>query len=204
MDSSFSEHRLPPGRHGLTREFVADNQRWRLIGAAAEILAERGYGRISARLVVSRAAVSSSTFYRHFKSVPDLMMASFEVAAASLFEVVSQACRSTPARGQRLQPVFQAALLFAEEEPHLAHLLGFEAAAAVVEIAVARERLLERLAELTVAGGKRPPASSQAVAAALTLALGPSGTAAGLVELVDLLSALEITGWDRASARPGS
>ena len=73
----------------------------------------------------------------------------------------------------------------------------------MVEIAVAREHLLERLAELTAAGGKRPPASGYALAAALTLTLGRGARAAGLLELADLLAALEITGWDRASARPG-
>ena len=39
----FAEHRLPPGHHGLTPETVAENQRWRLLGAVAEELAERGH-----------------------------------------------------------------------------------------------------------------------------------------------------------------
>src|SRR6185437_1927670 len=35
--------RLPPGRHGLPREFVAHNQRERLIAGLAEAVAENGY-----------------------------------------------------------------------------------------------------------------------------------------------------------------
>ena len=35
--------RLPPGRHGLPREFVAHNQRERLIAGIAEAIAENGY-----------------------------------------------------------------------------------------------------------------------------------------------------------------
>src|SRR5665811_230321 len=34
---------LPRGRHGLSREFIADNQKQRILAATAEILDERGY-----------------------------------------------------------------------------------------------------------------------------------------------------------------
>jgi hypothetical protein len=40
---AFAAYRLPSGRHHIPPELVAENQRWRLLGAAAEVLAERGY-----------------------------------------------------------------------------------------------------------------------------------------------------------------
>ena len=45
--------RLPPGRHGLPRAFVAENQRERLLNGVVEAVAEHGYnattiGQISA------------------------------------------------------------------------------------------------------------------------------------------------------------
>jgi len=36
-ESGFASFHLPRGRHGLTPELVAENQRWRLIGASSEL-----------------------------------------------------------------------------------------------------------------------------------------------------------------------
>ncbi|MGB7587257.1 MAG: TetR/AcrR family transcriptional regulator [Solirubrobacterales bacterium] len=58
--------RLPPGRHGLPPEFVARNQRERLIAAAAEAVAEHGYAGTTVAHITRLAAVSRRTFYEHF------------------------------------------------------------------------------------------------------------------------------------------
>ena len=52
---SFRDHRLPPGRHGLSREEVVESQRWRLLGAVAEELAESGHVRTTSTRVARRA-----------------------------------------------------------------------------------------------------------------------------------------------------
>ncbi|HWP32287.1 MAG TPA: TetR/AcrR family transcriptional regulator, partial [Solirubrobacterales bacterium] len=50
--------RLPPGRHGLPREFVVHNQRERLIAGLAEAIAENGYSGTTIAHITRHAAVS--------------------------------------------------------------------------------------------------------------------------------------------------
>lgn len=59
-------HRLPSGRHRLTRDAVTASQRGRLLFAVAQTVAERGYGGTTVAHVVERAGVSRSTFYEQF------------------------------------------------------------------------------------------------------------------------------------------
>lgn len=50
--------RLPRGRHGLSPEYVARNQRERLIAGLTEVLYEKGYQDTTVSLIGQRAAVS--------------------------------------------------------------------------------------------------------------------------------------------------
>lgn len=62
---------LPPGRHGLPRDFVLDNQRTRLLQGTALAIADRGMNRTAVIEIVANAAVSRRTFYEHFEGVAD-------------------------------------------------------------------------------------------------------------------------------------
>ena len=57
---------LPPGRHGLPRDFVSRNQRHRLLTAVAWSVAERGYNATTVANITKAASVSRRTFYEHF------------------------------------------------------------------------------------------------------------------------------------------
>jgi AcrR family transcriptional regulator len=57
---------LPPGRHGLPREFVESNQRTRLIGGFTHSLQTRGYVRTTIANIAACASISRRTFYEHF------------------------------------------------------------------------------------------------------------------------------------------
>ena len=70
--------RLPSGRHGLTREAVAESQRGRLLFAMAEAVAENGYGPTSVSDVVERAGVSRRTFYELFPDKEACFLAAYE------------------------------------------------------------------------------------------------------------------------------
>ncbi len=72
--------RLPRGRHGLSPEFVAQNQRERLIAGLTEALAEVGYQKTTVSLIGQRASVSKSDFYKHFRSKDECFFASYEAA----------------------------------------------------------------------------------------------------------------------------
>ncbi len=70
--------RLPRGRHGLSREFVAQNQRDRLLAALAECLHERGYDGTTVSMVGKRAGVSKSDFYKQFESKDACFLAAYD------------------------------------------------------------------------------------------------------------------------------
>ena len=200
---SFAAYRLPAGRHGIAPELVAENQRWRLLGAAAEVLAERGYAHTKTADIASRAGVSRSTFYEHFDDLAACLLAAYEMAADCLCDLVSGACEGERAQDwpARLRAAIEEALAFLASEPALAHLLGPAAPAGDLAIAAARDRLINRLAWPLRSGRKLraeaasalPPDTERRLAAA---ALGlisdrvAAGEAARLPALVPELAAL--------------
>ncbi len=83
---------LPRGRHGLPPEFVAQNQRGRLLAAIAESLDEHGYDKTTVAAISRRARVSKSDFYRHFRSKDECFVAAYDNSVEQLREAVSTAC----------------------------------------------------------------------------------------------------------------
>lgn len=187
---AFSEFRLPPGRHGIPAEEVAANQRWRLLGAAAEVLAESGHVRTTSTRVSKHAGVSPATFYRHFENVGACLLASYEAAAECVWGIVSDACREEEIGWlDRLGVAVASTLRFLAVDPATAHLLGAEAPAGEPAIARSRRAAVERLAGL-LAGGRnlRPgdaaelPAGTESLLVTGAMATCAERIAAGEVE----------------------
>jgi AcrR family transcriptional regulator len=88
--------RLPRGRHGLSPEYVAKNQRERLIAGLTEVLYEVGYQKTTVSLIGRRASVSKSDFYKHFESKDDCFYAAYDSAVARIRGEVEVACRRRP------------------------------------------------------------------------------------------------------------
>jgi AcrR family transcriptional regulator len=84
--------RLPRGRHGLPREFIAQNQRERLLAALAECLEERGYDGTTVSMIGTRAGVSKSDFYKQFESKDACFLAAYDDAVRRIREQVLLAC----------------------------------------------------------------------------------------------------------------
>jgi len=84
--------RLPRGRHGLSPEFVARNQRERLIAGLTQALYEVGYQKTTVSLIGQRASVSKSDFYKHFESKDECFIAAYDAAIERIREQVSIAC----------------------------------------------------------------------------------------------------------------
>jgi AcrR family transcriptional regulator len=117
-----------------------------LLGAAAEVLVERGYARTKASDIAAKAGVSRGTFYEFFDDLPDCLLAAYEMVAECVGDLADSACGGEAEWEARLGAALDETLRFLAEEPTLAHLLGPEVAAGVPAIAVARERLIEKLA----------------------------------------------------------
>src|ERR1051325_6166760 len=86
--------RLPRGRHGISPEFVAPNQRERLIAGLTDVLYEVGYQKTTVSLIGQRASVSKSDFYKHFESKDDCFFAAYDAAVERIRAEALQACGS--------------------------------------------------------------------------------------------------------------
>jgi len=75
---------LPGGRHGLSREAVAESQRERLLSAMTVTVGRRGYRDAHITEVVDRAGVSRRTFYEHFEGKEECFAAAYQRAIDTL------------------------------------------------------------------------------------------------------------------------
>jgi AcrR family transcriptional regulator len=210
-----ADRRLPRGRHGLDPELIAESQRWRLLVAVGEVLAERGYDRLGSREVASAAGVSSATFYRHFEDIDACLIAAHEMAGDCVYDLAAEGCRGVGEWGQRLQSALGAVFAFLASEPALARLLAADVAAGVPAIAAARERLLGRLAGLLCAGRQARLADAAELpamteryllygAVGLCAARLLAGEAASLQDLSPELATLLALPYAPSPAQPGS
>jgi AcrR family transcriptional regulator len=69
--------RLPPGRHGLPRAFVAENQRERLLNGVVEAVAEHGFGATTIGKITEAAKISRRTFYEYFASKEECFLGAY-------------------------------------------------------------------------------------------------------------------------------
>jgi len=118
--------RLPRGRHGLSRQFVAENQRERLLAALAECLHERGYEKTTVAAVGKRAAVSKSDFYKHFKSKEACFFAAYDDAVERVRDCLLGACEQRRAWEVRVLEALEALLDLLAADPGLTLLLLVE------------------------------------------------------------------------------
>jgi AcrR family transcriptional regulator len=76
------EGRLPPGRHGLSRDFVAENQRERLLNGVVDAVAEHGYNATTIGRIAAASRISRRTFYEHFEGKEDCFLAAYAMIEA--------------------------------------------------------------------------------------------------------------------------
>ena len=129
--------RLPPGRHGLPRDFVVHNQRERLIAGLAEAVAEKGYGGTTIADITRHAAVSRRTFYEHFEGKDECFVAAFDTVTEQLRGRVGEAYDAEDDWPDATRAALDAMLTFLAAEPNLARL-------AMVEAMVAGPVVVER------------------------------------------------------------
>ncbi|HEX2096383.1 MAG TPA: TetR/AcrR family transcriptional regulator [Solirubrobacterales bacterium] len=117
---------LPRGRHGLSREFVTENQLERLLTSIAESLHEYGYDKTTVSVVTAQARVSKSDFYRHFQSKDECFLAAYDDAVDRLRGEVLDACAAEDEWAAAVAAGLQAMLGFLARDPARADLLLVE------------------------------------------------------------------------------
>ncbi len=84
--NALAADRLPPGRHGLSRLFVAENQRERLLNGVVEAVAEHGYNATTIARITAAAKISRRTFYEYFDGKEDCFLAAYEMIEAHVLD----------------------------------------------------------------------------------------------------------------------
>lgn len=110
---------LPPGRHGLPPEIVAESQRRRMLAAALETVAEKGYQDTRVTDIIARAGVSRKTFYEHFDEKEECFFAAYDRELAGLLETTSRAFAGEGRRPwpDRVRDAVRAMLGYLAEHP---------------------------------------------------------------------------------------
>jgi len=111
--------RLPPGRHGLSRDQVASSQRARMLRAMAEAVSENGFASTPVAEVLRRARVSRETFYENFANREDCFLAAYEASVALVMAAIEDAARTAAggAANETLGRVIERYLATLAQEP---------------------------------------------------------------------------------------
>jgi AcrR family transcriptional regulator len=106
------------------------DQRERLLLAARDVFAERGYARASVDRIVSRARVSRTTFYLFFDNKEECLLAVYRLGLERLGAAVAQAAASSAERGldppQLIRAEVRATLAAYAADPALARVVLIE------------------------------------------------------------------------------
>lgn len=112
--------RLPPGRHGLPRDFVVQNQRDRLAAGIIAAVSEFGYHETTITQIAAAAGVSRRTFYSYFDSKEECFIATFDQIADHLREAAGEAAAEPTEWPARVVARIGAALEVFSTNPQLA------------------------------------------------------------------------------------
>jgi AcrR family transcriptional regulator len=80
---------LPPGRHGLSKEFVTRNQRERLVAGTIAAVAADGFRDTGVTAISAASGVSRRTFYTYFKDKEECFLATYDLFEGHLFAVMA-------------------------------------------------------------------------------------------------------------------
>lgn len=114
----------------MPREFIAQHQRARIIGALAEETFEQGYQQVTVADIVRRAGTARNTFYENFRSKEDCFLATQEYAMSAALERVVEAAGALQGWPQRVRAGLTAFISYVVEEPALARTCMVEALSA--------------------------------------------------------------------------
>jgi AcrR family transcriptional regulator len=112
--------RLPPGRHGLPREFVTQNQRDRLAAGTIAVVAERGLNDATITQICAAAGVSRRTFYVYFSSKEECFFAAYDTIVEHLGIATDAASSEQSDWPGRVAAKLRATLEFLAANPDLA------------------------------------------------------------------------------------
>jgi AcrR family transcriptional regulator len=138
--------RLPPGRHGLPRAFVAENQRERLLNGIVEAVAEHGYNATTISRITGAAKISRRTFYEYFEGKEECFLAAYELIEAHVLESMLAAPGAAEPWPERVRARLAALLDVLSRDPAVSRFFLIEPLSAGGEIATRYREAMQLLA----------------------------------------------------------
>jgi AcrR family transcriptional regulator len=157
--------RLPPGRHGLDRDFVKRNQRDRLTAGIITAVAARGYQDATVSEICAAAGVSRRTFYSYFKSKEECYGEAFDVIGDFIVDAMHAAGKVDDPWPQQVQARLATLLDIYATNPDLIRFTVIAPLRAGGAIAIKHRLGLERILEALIegrggAGQRREPSDA--------------------------------------------
>jgi AcrR family transcriptional regulator len=146
--------RLPPGRHGLSRGFVTQNQRDRLAAGIIAAVAEHGYNATTISQIAAEAGVSRRTFYGFFSSKEECYFDTYGMIVDHVEEAMRNAGREEQRWPNRVRAELNALLGTFAANPDLARFSLMAPLSAGGEPIARYQHFLERM--IAVLGEGRP------------------------------------------------
>jgi AcrR family transcriptional regulator len=156
-----SSVRPRPGRHQLTREFIAQHQRARVIAALADETVDKGYRAVTVADIVRRAGIARNTFYENFSSKEDCFLAAQDYGAEAALAQVVEAAGSVESWQARVSAGLAAFLSSVAGSPALARACFVEALSAGPAAIARYEQSLQAFLPLFRVGRKISPHGEQ-------------------------------------------
>jgi AcrR family transcriptional regulator len=149
--------RPPPGRQQLSREFITQHQKARIIAALAEETAVRGYRKVTVADIVRRAGIARNTFYDNFASKEDCFLAAQDFAVEEALRRVVEAAGEVESWQSRVAAGLAAFLGYVASDPALARTCIVEALSAGPAALARYEESLQSFIPLFKIGRKMSP-----------------------------------------------
>jgi AcrR family transcriptional regulator len=147
----------------LSRSFIVQSQRERILDAVALLSAEKGYANTKIDEIAARASVSLQAFYEHFADKEDAFLVAYETGHGKSLALVEQAHDEAADWPHSVRAGIAALLEFLASEPAFAHLALVDALIATPRTADRANRATVRYGQLLAPGfdeaasNRRPP-----------------------------------------------
>ncbi len=126
-----------------THEHIVQDQRARITQALVEVLAERGFAGATVGLVVTRARVSTSTFYQCFDSLEECLIAIMDSVLEQATTLASRELHRAGCWQDGVRSALAAVLSYFDREPELARVCIVETLAGGPAVLAHRERQIQ-------------------------------------------------------------
>jgi len=169
-DKALRLARLPPGRHGLPREFVTRNQRDRLAAGTIAVVAQHGFNEATITQISAAAGVSRRTFYAYFSSKEECFFTAYRTIVEHLRIATDAAAAERAEWPGQVGAKLRATLEFIAANPDLAKFCLIAPQRAGEEIASRYRAGMGEAVGYLCEGMPSPPATrapSEVVAASL-------------------------------------